>query len=358
MKIKITHLITALFLLCSAYSWGQTWQLTPTMTAVLNNGVLTISTTKSAEAMPDYNAYDVHDAPWFSVGSSILSVVIRDSVTSVGNYAFAAYPSIKSVTIGNSVTTIGERSFHACSGITSVTLGSSVTTLGLYAFYTCSGLTSITLPNSVTTIAQGAFNGCTGLVSITMPNSVTTIGADAFAYCSSLASITLPNSVTIIRQGAFYYCTSLASVTIPNSVTSIEEAAFKDCRNLKDVTVSWNTPLPVLTNTFENVTTSAVNLHVPAGTEALYKAAPVWKEFKIAGTVGTEGVKTSSLKAWATNGNLYVSGLHAGESLRVFNVTGQLIHKSVASDTEQQISLRNRGIYIIVARQRCIKAIY
>ena len=52
-----------------------------------------------------------------------------------------------------------------------------------YLFYKYTNLTNIEIPNSVTSIGDVAFYGCTGLTSITIPNSVTSIGQSAFEGC-------------------------------------------------------------------------------------------------------------------------------------------------------------------------------
>ena len=69
------------------------------------------------------------------------------------------------------------------SGVKRIIIGDSVTTIGQYAFYGCSFLTSVTIGNSVTTIGGGAFYDCSSLTSVTIPNSVTTIGWYAFRAC-------------------------------------------------------------------------------------------------------------------------------------------------------------------------------
>ena len=203
--------------------------------------------------------------------SGLTSVTIPNSVTTIGMQAFEGcsgltfidvdaanthYASVDGVlfnytkdiliqypignprteyTIPNSVTTIGDDAFAYCSGLTSVTIPNSVTTIGESAFYYCSGLTSITIPNSVTTIGESAFYYCSGLTSITIPNSVTTIGGWAFKGCSGLTSVTIGNSVTTIGNYAFYYCSALTSVTIGNSVTTIGDKAFQSCDGLKTI---------------------------------------------------------------------------------------------------------------------------
>ena len=68
---------------------------------------------------------------------------IPDSVTTIGDEAFAYCYSLTSVTIPDSVTTIGYGVFDSCSNLTSVTIGDSVTTIGNYAFYNCTSLTSV-----------------------------------------------------------------------------------------------------------------------------------------------------------------------------------------------------------------------
>ena len=169
--------------------------------------------------------------------SSLTSVTIGNSVESIGNNAFYECSSLTSATIGNSVTSIGNGAFQNCSSLTSVTIGNSVTSIGRYAFSGCSSLTSVTIPDSVTSIGRSAFSGCSSLTSVTIPNSVTSIGDYAFQNCSSLTSVTIGNSVTSIGNYAFYGCSSLTSVTIPDSVTSIGSHAFQNCSSLTSVTI-------------------------------------------------------------------------------------------------------------------------
>ena len=120
-----------------------------------DEGNLTIS---GNGAMVDYDATYSNDtwittAPW---GANIKSVVIEDSVTSIGSYAFYKCTGLTSVTIGNSVTSINKYAFHGCTGLTSVTIPDSVTNIGGSAFYNCTGLTSVIIPDSVTSIGFGS----------------------------------------------------------------------------------------------------------------------------------------------------------------------------------------------------------
>ena len=217
----------------TAYAAVETGKCGDNVTYSLDTetGVLTISGTGD---MDDYS-FD-NNSP-FDRNSNIKSVIIENSVTRIGNYAFSWCESLTSVTIPDSVTSIGYKAFCACDNLTSVTIGNSVTSIGNYAFSCCESLTSVTIPDSVTSIGHYAFAQCTSLTNITIPNSVTSIGEEAFGSCTSLTSITIPNSVTRIEYCTFGGCTSLTSVTIGNSVTSIGVAAFENCESLTSITI-------------------------------------------------------------------------------------------------------------------------
>ena len=163
MNKKMIFLLCAIFL-CSTLSWGQTWKLSSTMTAELKNGTLTISTTRSTEAMPDYDMLD-NFPPW---GVNVIrEVVIKNNVTSIGSGAFMDRGELTSVTIPNSVKSIGSEAFMSCYELASITVPGSVTTIGRNAFYSC-GVASVTIPSSVTKIDENAFDLCYKLKDVTV----------------------------------------------------------------------------------------------------------------------------------------------------------------------------------------------
>ena len=222
-------------------------------------------------------------------GANLTSIVIPDSVTSIGYAAFRNCSSLTSIVIPDSVTNIDECAFWGCSSLTSITIPDAITEIKESVFYNCTGLISITIPDGVTSIDSQAFYGCSGMTSIVIPDSVTTIGSQAFYNCNSLTSITIPANVTsigsqafsgcdsiicatydnakylgdetnpyltlieamstsitsvtinenckIINDYAFYKCSSLTSITIPEGVTTIGAYAFSGCSSLKSITL-------------------------------------------------------------------------------------------------------------------------
>ncbi len=150
-------------------------------------------------------------------------------------YAFHSCTSLTSVVIGDSVTSIGNDAFRYCNSLTSVVIGDSVTSIGEFAFSRCDSLTSVVIPDSVTSIGNCAFSNCTSLTSVVIGNRVTSIGYNAFSDCTSLTSVVIPDSVTSIGEFAFSACYGLTSVVVGDSVTSIGSSAFKYCYKLIEV---------------------------------------------------------------------------------------------------------------------------
>ncbi|WP_456098376.1 leucine-rich repeat domain-containing protein [Prevotella jejuni] len=231
------------------------WHLT-------DDGVLTIT---GKGRMYYYS--DSNSAPWSYSG--VKRIIIGDSVTTIGEYAFYDCDHLTSVTIPNSVTTINNGAFRDCSSLTSVTIPNSVTTIGWSAFSGCSSLTSVTIPNSVTTIGWSAFSGCSSLTSVTIGNSVMTIDDYAFRDCSSLTSVTIPNSVTTIGDGAFGGCSSLTSVIIGNSVTTIGDNAF-DNKNKTKIIWLTNTPPAGYRNVISGIHYVANDLYTNLDNKRVY----------------------------------------------------------------------------------------
>ena len=168
----------------------------------------------------------------FAGCTSLSSIVIPDSVPSIGDWAFSDCTSLSNIVIPNSVTSIGEGAFSSCTSLSNIVIPDSVTRIGNLAFSNCTSLSNIVISDSVTNIGDDVFYQCSSLTSVVIPNSVTCVGDEAFCKCRSLSNIVIPNSVTSIGVSVFWGCSSLVNMDIPDSVTRIGDWAFVNCSNL------------------------------------------------------------------------------------------------------------------------------
>ena len=247
-----------------------------------SDGTLTLSGTGE---MPNYMDMDgAIKTPWDEYFYSYNAVIIENGLMSIGDCAFHCCSSLTSIIMSDSVTSIGYESFRRCTGLASMIIPNSVKYIGDCAFSDCYSLTSITIPNSVISIGEGAFLACSNLSSITIPDSVKFIGESAFEDCRSLTSVIIPNSVTSIENCAFRGCDGLTSIVIPDTVTSIGDLAFSFCRSLKKIINLAKIP-QVINNcfiggyVFDEVDQSQCTLQVPAEALSAYRAAYGWNFF-------------------------------------------------------------------------------
>lgn len=140
----------------------------------------------------------------FKANNDITQVIIPNTVTTIGSYAFAQCALITDVTVPESVTAIGECAFTHCTSLKNVNIKSTqITEYANMLFYGCTSLTSITVPASIEKVGTAAFYGCTSVTEIVVEEGVKEIGAQAFQNCEKLEKVTLPASLTKIGDMAF-----------------------------------------------------------------------------------------------------------------------------------------------------------
>ncbi|MDY6259091.1 MAG: leucine-rich repeat domain-containing protein, partial [Bacteroidales bacterium] len=109
-----------------------------------------------------------------------------------------------------SVTSIADSAFcHSLA--TEVQIPNTVTAIGNYAFAYDEALTSVTLPLKLQKVSTAMLAG-TSLVNIAVPEGVTSIGEWAFQSASLLHTALLPSTTTKIEAYGFNNCHSLAEI--------------------------------------------------------------------------------------------------------------------------------------------------
>jgi len=164
----------------------------------------------------------------FADNAKIKTVKIPDSVTSVGQYAFARCASLLSVTLPNSDgLSVGNGAFSYCTALKSANLGATLKEIPAYGFEGCTALSEVTVYRAETVLGS-AFKGCTALVAIELPDSIKKISVHAFEGCTALKAVALSRNVETVEDCAFFGCSALESITFKTTsgVTSVGKNAF------------------------------------------------------------------------------------------------------------------------------------
>lgn len=230
-------------------------------------------------AITDYNGYDTEvtipsKIDGYTVTgvenmdtSHIKKIVMPDTVTYIGEYAFGDYNDsvpLEEIVLSKNLKSIGPSAFRRCYDLKSIDIPKSVTEVGYSAFSGCSSLENVSI-NSEIDLTEGVFSSVPAVNNIyddwlynengsdffiwngwlygykgnsknpVIPSGV--YGIDDYLFRNSdITGITIPEGVKYIGYGAFQNCTALKSVKLPNSLKKIGGEAFGDCTALSSVT--------------------------------------------------------------------------------------------------------------------------
>ena len=175
-----------------------------------------------------------------------VSTIIPDSVTHIGNGAFACQRSLHSITIPKSVVHIENAAFFECYALSEIYIPESVSYIGYNTFRDCYNVRSIQVDKN--NKLYDSRNDCNAIIdtknnllirgcdSTIIPGTVTHIGNAAFSCCS-FPTIHIPASVTHIGDSAFSFCKKLRVIIIPESITHIGKNVFEWCESLSQIIV-------------------------------------------------------------------------------------------------------------------------
>lgn len=130
------------------------------------------------------------------------------------------------------VAAIAPRAFWQ-SGVTEVQIPNSVTMIGEAAFADAEDLASITLPLGLTAISKYMLAG-TAVTNLVLPEGVTDISMGAFEDCAKLRTVFLPASLQNIGDNAFSYCINLRELYCDSSAPALTlgNETFEGCENV------------------------------------------------------------------------------------------------------------------------------
>lgn len=130
------------------------------------------------------------------------------------------------------VAAIAPRAFWR-SAVTEVQIPNSVTMIGDAAFADAEDLANITLPLGLKAVSRYMLAG-TAVTHVALPEGVVSIGQGAFEDCSYLRTIFLPASLRYIEESAFGYCSMLNEIYSDAATPPLTmgDDTFEGCGNI------------------------------------------------------------------------------------------------------------------------------
>ena len=210
----------------------------------LGNGIAYIGNTVFS-----YSAFYNNEINWENdglyIGKYLLNVSknvgevfwVKGGTEVIADCAFSSCEKLVSVMLPETITSIGETLFYECPLIENIVVNGNG---GVYSseygvLYKGNSLAvypqgkadaKFNIPAGTDSICDYAFLGNQNLKNVILPDSVKAIGNGAFSGCSALTSVTIGENVKSIGIYAFFNCLSLKSIKLSDTTTEIGDSAF------------------------------------------------------------------------------------------------------------------------------------
>lgn len=169
-------------------------------------------------------------------------------------------PKVKEIVIPSTVTEIAD-GFLKNVKITSLTLNDTLSKVGEKAFYNLSkaAIKKITIPADAV-VGASAFYGLSLLEEVDY--QAKELATSLFQKCTKLAKVTLSNEITSIPKDCFYGTSGLKEINLPTALTTIEGDAFNG--NAALTNLSLPSSLTTLEDGALEKMTALTSIEVPA----------------------------------------------------------------------------------------------
>lgn len=204
---------------------------------------------------------------------------------------------------------------------------------GLSPFVGNPFITSLDLQLHVDTLRRMQFMGCTQLASLSLPSTLRYIEDECFRNCPMLTQISLPASLEALGDNAFCGCQFLTDIycyaMVPPAGNEADNYPFAQCR-----------PQNVM-------------LHVPSGTENLYRTTGFWTRFSNVTddlpadvtAIGNAMTPRSEMLPIKTIGRQYVTiRLNTARTVCIYSLNGTLRSTLTLPQGESQIWINEPSI--------------
>ena len=193
-----------------------------------NNKVLTKCNKRSFANFP--NGIE-HLLSGCAQSKDLISVLLPDTVKSIGAVAFANNEDLKTINLPKSLQYLSTNNpFGGCFNLENIACDSD-------SFIVEDGF----LLNKEKTIIYSALKENFERKRIAIPSGVIELSGNLFWGFSNLEEIEFPDSIQIINDYCFCNCIKLRSVTLPPLLSNLPEGTFGFCRDLVQVRLGINT---------------------------------------------------------------------------------------------------------------------
>lgn len=329
--------------------------------------LLTVTTMSAQFTIDDItytptSATEVEVTTFPDTGATSTDVIIPETVMDGGtNYT---------------VTSIALDAFRD-SNITTLVMANTITSVGNSALRGCNALTEVTLSTALVTLSTDFARGCAVLSTVNNMANITTLNNRTFRDSPSITSLDLSGVTDAVQNGItrmpglisasfsaienlggfnFFNNNALTSVNLGSSLTTISENAFEMPEGVV-VTVNTETPIePSTAFLFANSGSDPANITVlvPGATAlANYSnASSAWSVFNIVdSTLSTDNplAKEYSIYPNPTADIINISNLNSLKAdVAVYNITGaKVLDKNILGSDQVNLSSLASGVYVL-----------